>query len=70
MTEPPLNLLRRLYAVYLGKPELAAALLAANADPNATSRSGDTALHWAAYKVSGLTHLGTAPHIVTAPHIH
>ncbi len=40
----------RLYAVHLGREEIAAALLTANADPNATSRSGDTALHWASYK--------------------
>ena len=52
MTQP--YLLLRLYAVHLGKQDMVAALLAANADANATSRSGDTALHLAAYKVQGL----------------
>ena len=43
----------RLYAVHLGKQDMVAALLAANADANATSRNGDSPLHWAAYKVRG-----------------
>lgn len=40
-----------MHAVHLGKTDMVNALLAANADANASSRSGDTALHWAAFKV-------------------
>ncbi len=36
----------RLYAVQNSKADVAYMLLQANADPNATTRTGDTCLHW------------------------
>jgi hypothetical protein len=50
-SSPGLVITHRLHAVKLNKREMVTALLAANADSNATQRNGDAALHTAAYAV-------------------
>lgn len=55
----------RLHAVVKGKHEAAEILLQAGADVHATTQSGDTALHWAAYKV----HLTRAGRLMSCPEV-
>jgi hypothetical protein len=57
----------RLYAVMHGKHEATDILLQAGADVHATTQSGDTALHWAAYKVDNQA---WAHNAVARTHVH